>query len=114
MEGRAFFFFSSRRRHARFDCDWSSDVCSSDLPAGAVLNLIARPRTRLNTYPTRFYGSLLFSRCFTVRFDRIVLPSLSDRHAFNGLAMLINYSYIPLRRGERVDGKQPVGKHGEG
>src|SRR2546427_8164201 len=33
-----FFFFSSRRRHTRFDCDWSSDVCSSDLvPA-------ARPR----------------------------------------------------------------------
>src|SRR2546427_12876569 len=28
-----FFFFSSRRRHTRFDCDWSSDVCSSDLLA---------------------------------------------------------------------------------
>src|SRR2546430_7224775 len=27
------FFFSSRRRHTRFDCDWSSDVCSSDLNA---------------------------------------------------------------------------------
>src|SRR2546430_6232463 len=29
----AVFFFSSRRRHTRFDCDWSSDVCSSDLDA---------------------------------------------------------------------------------
>src|SRR5688572_31029357 len=29
-----FFFFSSRRRHTRFDCDWSSDVCSSDLIQG--------------------------------------------------------------------------------
>src|SRR5205085_5718287 len=29
--GFFFFFFSSRRRHTRFDCDWSSDVCSSDL-----------------------------------------------------------------------------------
>src|SRR5256886_13467088 len=28
------FFFSSRRRHTRFDCDWSSDVCSSDLRDG--------------------------------------------------------------------------------
>src|SRR5690606_40321556 len=27
-----FFFFSSRRRHTRFSRDWSSDVCSSDLP----------------------------------------------------------------------------------
>src|SRR5882762_10891384 len=43
-----FFFFSSRRRHTRFKCDWSSDVCSSDLrhqkistlylPQGGTLN----------------------------------------------------------------------------
>src|SRR5690242_21713345 len=26
-----YFFFSSRRRHTRLTCDWSSDVCSSDL-----------------------------------------------------------------------------------
>src|SRR2546427_9745516 len=32
-----FFFFSSRRRHTRFDCDWSSDVCSSDLAHRAKL-----------------------------------------------------------------------------
>src|SRR2546430_7122895 len=30
------FFFSSRRRHTRFDCDWSSDVCSSDLETCVV------------------------------------------------------------------------------
>src|SRR2546430_3098936 len=30
------FFFSSRRRHTRFDCDWSSDVCSSDLRPGTT------------------------------------------------------------------------------
>src|SRR5260221_10464651 len=29
-----FFFFSSRRRHTRSLCDWSSDVCSSDLGLG--------------------------------------------------------------------------------
>src|SRR6516164_10343363 len=28
------FFFSSRRRHTRWNCDWSSDVCSSDLVIG--------------------------------------------------------------------------------
>src|SRR5256886_4198314 len=33
------FFFSSRRRHTRFDCDWSSDVCSSDLTAYARCNI---------------------------------------------------------------------------
>src|SRR2546430_4569867 len=31
------FFVSSRGRHGRFDCDWSSDVCSSDL-----LHLVAK------------------------------------------------------------------------
>src|SRR5260221_3681351 len=29
------FFFSSRRRHTRSLCDWSSDVCSSDLNRGS-------------------------------------------------------------------------------
>src|SRR5207237_6263301 len=37
-----FFFFSSRRRHTRFKCDWSSDVCSSDLsPYPAASAIIA-------------------------------------------------------------------------
>src|SRR2546430_4149507 len=36
-----FFFFSSRRRHTRFDCDWSSDVCSSDLGALVFYGLTA-------------------------------------------------------------------------
>src|SRR6266571_7353746 len=31
------FFFSSRRRHTRLTCDWSSDVCSSDLTIDHVL-----------------------------------------------------------------------------
>src|SRR6267143_3373837 len=27
----SFFFISRRRRHTSWNCDWSSDVCSSDL-----------------------------------------------------------------------------------
>src|SRR5688572_31575545 len=46
-----FFFFSSRRRHTRFDCDWSSDVCSSDLVAieetvGAMAELVRAGKVR--------------------------------------------------------------------
>src|SRR5690242_21885456 len=41
------FFFSSRRRHTRLTCDWSSDVCSSDLGArrwfAALLGPIPNP-----------------------------------------------------------------------
>src|SRR2546426_4099307 len=36
LYGVCFFFFSSRRRHTRLQGDWSSDVCSSDLPKRAT------------------------------------------------------------------------------
>src|SRR2546430_6846977 len=49
------FFFSSRRRHTRFDCDWSSDVCSSDLTAGdrsyEIWSLAALPQDKLARLP---------------------------------------------------------------
>src|SRR5688572_30596304 len=46
--GYLFFFFSSRRRHTRFDCDWSSDVCSSDL--AVLFPAQTFPRVDLNTW----------------------------------------------------------------
>src|SRR5438034_1002191 len=39
------FFFSSRRRHTRSLCDWSSDVCSSDLFFGNASPRNAAPPT---------------------------------------------------------------------
>src|SRR2546430_9052267 len=45
-----FFFFSSRRRHTRFDCDWSSDVCSSDLCGGSTVMVL------VNAYAMRLAG----------------------------------------------------------
>src|SRR5438309_5916552 len=43
------FFFSSRRRHTMWNCDWSSDVCSSDLalqlPRNAQLLLLGQRST---------------------------------------------------------------------
>src|SRR3712207_8933732 len=38
------FFFSSRRRHTRYWRDWSSDVCSSDLPTSIIESLQLRFR----------------------------------------------------------------------
>src|SRR5688572_31362112 len=48
-----FFFFSSRRRHTRFDCDWSSDVCSSDLRARSPgqRSGVLRPQDHLDLAP---------------------------------------------------------------
>src|SRR2546427_12882588 len=53
-----FFFFSSRRRHTRFDCDWSSDVCSSDL--SAVFDF--RDQTVVVTGGTRGIGRAITRR----------------------------------------------------
>src|SRR5437868_14250724 len=48
-----FFFFSSRRRHTRSKRDWSSDVCSSDLPTGPSHDMAVAeraPQTRRPHY----------------------------------------------------------------
>src|SRR5256886_13299027 len=48
-----FFFFSSRRRHTRFDCDWSSDVCSSDLaPEGQQSGRTSQEHERATVHDT--------------------------------------------------------------
>src|SRR5256886_10830098 len=49
------FFFSSRRRHTRFDCDWSSDVCSSDLTRMDIPFLLGSMLTG-NRDKARLYG----------------------------------------------------------
>src|SRR3712207_6870395 len=40
----AVFFFSSRRRHTRYWRDWSSDVCSSDLPPPGLDHVCVSPK----------------------------------------------------------------------
>src|SRR3972149_5401640 len=57
------FFLSSRRRHTRFDFDWSSDVCSSDLRAvpqmygGPGALVMAEEPIQIKRYPNRrFYA----------------------------------------------------------
>src|SRR2546430_8146570 len=63
------FFFSSRRRHTRFDCDWSSDVCSSDLGAVAVTvfpyltKLMSSDRLDLTGDVQRIFNVLLALGC---------------------------------------------------
>src|SRR2546430_14202083 len=54
------FFFSSRRRHTRFDCDWSSDVCSSDLYIEWFWDLVQRHGSD---------RSLVHTATLTLRYD---------------------------------------------
>src|SRR6266568_6832922 len=70
-----FFFFSSRRRHTRWNCDWSSDVCSSDL------GLLGERLVRENANP-QFSAALDEPRDGHAR--RFNLP-VGDPRAFHGL-----------------------------
>src|SRR5688572_1785384 len=57
---------SSRRRHTRFDCDWSSDVCSSDLrrpTAGACRRVVARARYQVPGQPALDHAGAVRIRC---------------------------------------------------
>src|SRR5205814_7460760 len=51
------FFFSSRRRHTRCLSDWSSDVCSSDLPVLGAL-LVNAANTYLNDENLKAWAAL--------------------------------------------------------
>src|SRR5205085_9271300 len=66
-----FFFFSSRRRHTRFDCDWSSDVCSSDL-SEKIDDILQSPRAGaiLEGFANGTLVEDLCQKCtFIARFD---------------------------------------------
>src|SRR5690242_20981069 len=65
---RIYFFFSSRRRHTRLTCDWSSDVCSSDL---------------LDLHQEAFAADPRMERKARFRFPQLLGPQegVGERHA---------------------------------
>src|SRR5688572_33421924 len=83
-----FFFFSSRRRHTRFDCDWSSDVCSSDLPG----------RPRMLTQLLDHYGYLAVLVGTVLEGETILI--------LGGFAAHQGYLHLPFRSEERRVGKE--------
>src|SRR5256886_9149899 len=76
IPGRGFILFSSRRRHTRFDCDWSSDVCSSDLG-------VARPEGLLhfeNNIIFRLFPLHIGMRWYWKDFDSMERWTRSEPH----------------------------------
>src|SRR5438034_2987307 len=73
-----FFFFSSRRRHTRSLCDWSSDVCSSDLRQFAGFGSAAQTNARFK------YLLEHGSHGLSVAFD---LPTLMGRDPDHALSL---------------------------
>src|SRR5476649_2867701 len=87
-----FFFFSSRRRHTRSLCDWSSDVCSSDLDRANRERIVAEMRTPAESWEN--LGLLAGSP------DRIILAAFGT----NALKPLTGKS---LGEVARMRGKSP-------
>src|SRR5438034_10089365 len=67
-----FFFFSSRRRHTRSLCDWSSDVCSSDL-ASATGNI------HIGTIAGKLNGVMPAQTPSGWRSDQLSMPRSEER-----------------------------------
>src|SRR5690606_39423137 len=91
-------FFSSSRRHTRFSRDWSSDVCSSDLP----------PR---QPYPQEaFLSPRPGSANCSLRVANF-FPAHSTPKAFHGGRTIGNRIASPIPRGQcwqRIATKPPV------
>src|SRR3989475_7214438 len=87
-----FFFFSSRRRHTRFDCDWSSDVCSSDLVKPWVLPDITN-RVKDGSIAARW-----LSRVAEIRPREVIVRSETD-----GAAECLPADFVVAMTGYRAD-----------
>src|SRR5688572_32633416 len=94
-----FFFFSSRRRHTIFDCDWSSDVCSSDLSTRFFSTAAAATHHDQTSRTQRHQSTLQVCRWDFVRianrcFDRGVhAGSKSKTHALDRKSTRLNSSH---------------------
>src|SRR5207237_4161332 len=93
-----------RRRHTRFKCDWSSDVCSSDLlPGRGAAVLAALDAGRLHAYVCDFPSRLLKEH------PRVMtLPHLgaSTGEAEENCAVMVAEQLRDFRSEERRVGKE--------
>src|SRR5690606_39982633 len=91
-------FFSSRRRHTRFSRDWSSDVCSSDLPnvnantheyitTGLEENKFGINSWEFNTVIEKL-KTLQHIRCIGLHFH--IGSQITDDNAFKSLCVKVN------------------------
>src|SRR2546430_9104306 len=97
---RSGFLCSSRRRHTRFDCDWSSDVCSSDLKSYQI-NRTDDPEPLFELELTRAHGRICSGGCRQLqscsqRFGgEQVAPFQSDETTNRLPSLSLNIAYVP-------------------
>src|SRR5690242_10305710 len=83
-----FFFFSSRRRHTRLTCDWSSDVCSSDLVGLVLSNLLGPAQQFLSPLFLPFnFADMAYCSAVTLN-DQMLVLARQAKAASRALAKL--------------------------
>src|SRR5256886_16956384 len=107
-----FFFFSSRRRHTRFDCDWSSDVCSSDLvdvpePRQPVDVLVATDVPDRRAAPADVDDRLRIVHGMVERVNKVLLVGFHELGGSKGHRVITK-----VHGGSRAVG--PAGNHSPG
>src|SRR5260370_5463402 len=98
-----FFFFSSRRRHTRFKCDWSSDVCSSDL-VPFTIKVLDSEEVNAFALPGGFFfvnSGLMLKADSESELAGVMAHEIAHVAARHGTrqqtkGQLINYATIPL------------------
>src|SRR5215213_10599655 len=107
-----FFFFSSRRRHTRLVSDWSSDVCSSDLPQSVITTEIFARRHHLHVNDALELGIGDERRSFVIRG---LLRNEGPARVLDGNFVLMDiaaaqWAFDRLGRVDRVEIRLPPGR----
>src|SRR5260370_437314 len=111
------FFFSSRRRHTRFKCDWSSDVCSSDLKArgtpGEQTNLLQSRRTAMKTnWPALRHGYLILAGMALASSPVLAQTQApAEATATSAVISSVAITQAPERSAVRVEGEGRLDVH---
>src|SRR5205814_3947141 len=96
-----FFFFSSRRRHTRCLSDWSSDVCSSDLPEEAMQGLSETEKDmvrHLDWKALQDYGASFFCLEKLARTKGVSNPEMVAAFRGEGLEEFLKTRRVPGAR----------------
>src|SRR5256886_278602 len=102
------YFVSSRRRHTRLDCDWSSDVCSSDLrgraqpspgPALAPLPGLTNPWRPLKILTAEQVERILVAAFQVLEEAGLEIRSPAAREAYRRAGALVDESTQMVRLG---------------
>src|SRR3989338_2921244 len=95
-----FFIFSSRRRHTRWNCDWSSDVCSSDLRPCNALDKYLNPTVRKLQHPHNHPDCSGLIEVFWLRFFIRYIPLCCQKdQAFLGKRHInLIYGFFPANK----------------